>query len=161
APENPPQRALQNLDQGNIAGFVNSNGTLTAVAQFSWVQNGQPNQYSVVFPDTYGLGKSWNTVSGGMIGRASCSQAQFTNASVITQSRASTGAGDTEATSPICAPPVLQPNATAFLGSVGTAESNNLVATGTASLAFLNQDLAVSNVTATTSGSCLGPTHAY
>lgn len=161
APENPPQRALQNFDQGNIAGFVNSNGTLTAVAQFSWVQPGQPNQYAVVYPDTYGLGSSWNTVSGGMIGNGDCSQAQFTSATVVTQSLASTCAGDTEATSPICAPPVLQPNATAFLGSVGTAESNNLTATGPASLAFLNQDLAVSNVTATTSGSCLGSSHAY
>ena len=36
---------LQAFDYGNIAGYVNSNGTLSMVAELSWVPSGQPNQY--------------------------------------------------------------------------------------------------------------------
>jgi hypothetical protein len=152
---------LQAFDSGNLAATMNSNGTMSLVAQLSWVPSGQPDQYGVTAPDTYGLGTSWNQVSGGLLGIGNCSQAQLANAEVITQVLASTCAGDTQTDSPVCAPPLFQPNASVFIGSTGTVETNNLTALGTPSLSFLNSDLAVSNITATSSGSCLGPSHAY
>jgi hypothetical protein len=152
---------LQPFDSGNIAGFVNSNGTLSVVAQFSWVPAGQPNQYATVFEDTYGLAANWSQVGGGLIGLGNCFQEQFTQTELVTQVLASTCPGDTLASSPVCAPPVLQPNVSVFTGALGTAETNNLTATGSASLSYLNSDLAVTNITSTTSGSCLGPSHAY
>ena len=79
----------------------------------------------------------------------------------MTQVAASTCAGDTTATSPTCPPPTLQPNASAFIGAVGTLETNNLTAIGSPSVSYPNADLAVTSMTATTSGGCLGPSHAY
>jgi hypothetical protein len=162
-PMPPPQRSggLKAFDTGNIAAYTNSNGMLSMVAELTWVPAGQPTQYSVVAPDTFGLNGNWSQVSGGLIGEGSCSQAQLTNAEIITQAEASTCPGDTDATSSICAAPVLQPNASAFEGGNGTVETNNLTATGTPSVSYPNADLAVTNLTATTSGSCLGPSHAY
>lgn len=159
----PQQRSggLQAFDSGNLAAAMNSNGTMSVVAQLSWVPNGQPNQYAITANDTYGLASSWNQVSGGLLGMGACSQAQLTNAEVITQVLASTCAGDTQAGSSVCAPPAFQPNGNVFVGSTGTVETNNLTAIGAPSLSFLNSDLAVSNITATTSGGCLGPSHAY
>ena len=162
---NPPQRSggLQAFDIGNIAAYTNSDGTLSMVAELSWVPSGQSNQYLLKgVPDTFGLNGNWSQVSGGLIGFGACSQAQFTNAEVITQTVASTCVGDTDATSPTCAPPTLQPNASAFVGSNGTVETNNLTSIGgTPSVSYPNSDLAVASMTATTSGSCLGPSHAY
>jgi len=152
---------LQAFDYGNIAAFANSNGTLTLVADLSWVPNGQPTQYSVVSADTYGLAGAWSQVSGGLLGLGSCSQAQLANAEVATQIATSTCPGDTQTLSPVCAPPTLQPNASVFIGSTGTVETNNLTAIGTPSLSYPNTDLAVTNITATTSGTCLGPSLAY
>ncbi len=159
----PPPRAggLQAFDFGNVAGTINANGTLTMVAQLSWVASGQPNQFAVVDNDKFGLATHWNAVSGGLLGEGNGSQAQFTNAEVFTQAVASTCAGDTDATSPVCAPPTLQPSATAFQGGTGTVETNNLTAIGAPSLTFLNSDLVVANVRARTSRNCLGPSHAY
>jgi hypothetical protein len=48
-----------------------------------------------------------------------------------------------------------------FIGGTGTVETNNLTAVGTPSLSYLNTDLVVTNITGTTSGSCLGPSHIY
>jgi len=160
---NPPQRpgGLQAFDYGNIAGFANSNGTLSMVTEISWLPSGQPNQYAVVANDTTGLVGNWTAMSGGLLGMGGGSQAQLTNAQVVTQVLTSTCLDDTQAGSPICAPPLLQPNGTVFLGGTGTVETSNLIALGTPTLNYLNSDLDVSNITATTSGACLGTTHAY
>lgn len=152
---------IQAFDAGNVAGYVNSNGTITMVAQLSWVPNGQPNQYAVVANDTFGLGANWSAVSGGMLGMGGGSQAVFTNASMFTQAVGSTCRGDIDGTSPVCAPPLLQPNVTAYVGGTGTVETNNLTAITTPSVDYPNADLVVSNLLATTSGSCLGTSHAY
>jgi hypothetical protein len=159
----PQQRpgGLQAFDYGNIAGYANSNGTLSMVAELSWVPSGQPNQYAVVASDANGLAGNWTAMSGGLLGLGDGSQAQLTNAEVVTQILASTCAGDTQPGSPLCAPPTLQPNASVFIGGTGTVETNNLTAIGTPSLSYLNTDLAVTNITGTTSGSCLGPSHVY
>lgn len=162
-PTSPQQRTggLQAFDSGNIAAFANGNGTLTIEAAITWVPPGQPNIYSTVGPDTYGLTGNWSQVSGGFLGEGACSQAQLTNAEVITQVLASTCVGDTQAGNPACAPPLLQPNATVAIGGNGTVETSNLVPIGQPSLSYLNSDLVVSNQTSTTSGNCLGPSHAY
>ncbi len=159
----PPQRSgsLKAFDYGNIAGYANSNGTLTMVAELSWVPSGQPNQYSVVANDTNGLIGNWTAMSGGLLGFGGGSQAQLTNAEVVTQVLAATCGNDTQPGSPICAPPLLQPNGSVYVGGTGTVETNNLTAVGTPTLNYLNSDLQVSNVTATTSGTCLGPSLAY
>jgi len=157
------QRAggLQAFDSANISGTVNSNGTMTMVAAISWVKSGQPNQYAVVADDTYGLNGNWTQVGGGLLGMGNCTQAQFTNAEVVTQVLASTCAGDTQAGSAVCAAPVLQPNASSFEGAIGTLETNNLLSVGSTSLTYLNSDLAIANLIGTTSGTCSGPSTAY
>ena len=152
---------LQAFDYGNIAGYSNSNGTLSMVAELSWIPSGQPNQYAVVANDANGLTGQWTAMSGGLLGLGNGSQAQLSNGEVVTQVLAATCTGDTQAGSPICTPPTLQPNGTVYVGGTGTVETNNLTAVGTPTLAYLNPDLEVSNVTATTSGGCLGPSHAY
>ena len=96
-------------------------------------------------------------MSGGLLGLGNGSQAQLTNAEVVTQVLASTCAGDTQAGNLICAPPILQPAGSVYVGGTGTVETDNLTAVGVPTLSYLNSDLEVSNVTATTSGSCLGP----
>jgi hypothetical protein len=158
------QRAggLQAFDSANIAGIVNGDGTLSMVAEISWVPSGDPNQYAVVgVGDTYGLTGNWNQIGGGLLGIGNCSQAQFTNAEVVTQILASTCAGDTQAFSAVCAPPTLQPNANFFTSALETLETNNLTQVGTPSLTYLNSDLVITNITGTTTGNCLGPSHAY
>jgi len=152
---------LQAFDFGNIAATA-TGGMLGMVASLSWVAPGQPNTYAVVAADAFDLGNNWNAVGGGLLGINNCAQAQFTNAEVVTQVATSTCAGDTSATSPTCAPPTLQPNASAFVGTLGTVETNNLTAIGgSPSVSYPNSDLAVTSMTATTSGNCLGPSHAY
>jgi hypothetical protein len=154
---------LKNFDQGSVAGFVMGNGKLSIVASMSWVAPGQPTYYATTVADTYGLAGNWSSVGGGILGFDNCGQAQFTNAEVVTQLAASTCQGDTDATSPVCAPPSFDDSAESFLANApqNTLESNNLTNIGQPTLAWPNADLAVSNVTATTSGSCLGPSHAY
>jgi hypothetical protein len=100
-------------------------------------------------------------VSGGLIGEGACTQAAFTNAELFTQVAASTCLGDIDATSPVCVPPTLQPHVSAFIGGTGTVETNNLTSIGTPSVTYLNSDLVVANIEASTSGSCLGTSHAY
>ena len=154
---------LQAFDFGNIATTV-AGGMLEMVARLSWVAPGQPDTYAVVAPDTNGLKSNWSYVGGGLIGFGGCSQAQFTNAEVVTQVAASTCAGDTTGTSPTCAPPTLQPNESAVLGSFGvngTKESNNLAVIGSPIVAYPNSDLAITSITATTTGGCLGHSQAY
>ena len=131
------------------------------VAELSWVQSGQPNQFAVVAPDMFGLAGQWTEMSGGLLGQGSGSEAVLTNAEVVTQVLAASCPGDTQAGSPICAPPVLQPNGEFYIGSNGTLETNNLISVDPATLNYLNPDLEVSNVTATTTGNCLGSGHAY
>jgi hypothetical protein len=81
-------------------------------------------------------------MSGGLLGLGGGSQAQLTNAEVITQVLASTCVNDTQADSPIFAPPTLQPNGTVFIGGTGTVETSNLTPTTIRpSLAYLNADL--------------------
>ena len=159
----PPQRTggLQAFDYGNIAAFANANGTLSMVADLSWVPDGQPNQFAVVSNDANGLVGNWTAMSGGLLGIGNGSQAQLTNAEVVTQVLTSRCVNDIQAGSPICAPPTLQPNGGVFLGGTGTVETSNLIAIGTPTLNYLNADLDVSNITATTSGACLGTSHAY
>jgi hypothetical protein len=152
---------IQAFDAGNVAGYVNSNGTITMVAQLSWVPNGNPNQYAVVATDNLGLAANWSAVSGSMLGMGGGSQAVFTNTEMFTQAVGSTCAGDIDGTSAVCPPPTLQPNATAYVGGTGTIETNNLTAITTPSVDYPNADLVVSNLLATTSGSCLGTSHAY
>jgi hypothetical protein len=48
-----------------------------------------------------------------------------------------------------------------YVGSNGTVETNNLISVAPATLNYLNPDLEVGNVTASTSGTCLGSGHAY
>jgi hypothetical protein len=158
----PSQRSggLQAFDYGNIAATVEG-GKLKMVAEISWVGSGDPNQFAVVDNDTYDMADSWSEVGGGLLGIGNCSEAQLTNAEVVTQVAASTCADDTTATSATCSPPQLQPNVSAFEGSIGTVETNNLVAIGSPSVAYPNVDLAISSLTGTTSGGCLGPSHAY
>jgi hypothetical protein len=151
---------LQAFDFGNIAATA-TGGMLEMVAALSWVAPGQPNTYAVVAPDSFSLANGWNAVEGGLLGYGACSQAQLTSAEVVTQVAASTCAGDTTATSPTCAPPTLQPNASASVGSIGTVETNNLTPIGSPSVGYPNTDLAVTSMTATTTGGCLGPSHAY
>jgi hypothetical protein len=152
---------IQAFDAGNVAGYINGNGTITMVAQLSWVPSGDPNQYAVVATDNLGLAANWSAVSGGMLGMGGGSQAVFTNTEMFTQAVGSTCAGDIDGTSAVCPPPTLLPNVTAYVGGTGTVETNNLTATTTPSVDYPNADLVVSNLLATTSGSCLGTSHAY
>jgi hypothetical protein len=158
----PSQRSggLQAFDFGNIAASTGG-GNVSMVASMSWVPSGQSNTYAVVAADAFDMASNWTNVGGGLIGLGACSQAQFASAEVVTQVAASTCANDTDATSSTCAPPTLQPNASAFVGALGTVETNNLTAIGSPSVAYANSDLAVTSITGTTSGSCLGPSHAY
>jgi hypothetical protein len=152
---------IRAFDSGNVAGYINSNGTVTMVAQLSWVPSGALNQYAVVASDTFGLAGNWSAVSGGMLGMGGGSQAVFTNTEMFTEAVGSTCAGDIDGTSAVCLPPVLKPNVTAYVGGTGTIETNNLTATTTPSVDYPNADLVVCNILATTSGNCLGTSHAY
>ena len=159
----PAQRAggLQDFDVGVVSATVNSNGTQTMTAQLSWLPSGQPNTYAVTATDSFDLAHNWSQVGGGILGMANCFQAQFTKAEVVTQVLASTCVGDTQADSPVCSGGTLTPDASASLGALGTIETNNLTSTDTPTVTYLNSDLAETSVLATTSGSCLGQSHAY
>jgi hypothetical protein len=157
----PRAAGLQAFDTGNVEGIINSNGTLSIVAQASWAAPGTASAYATNITDTFHMAGNWTSVGGGILGLQNCSQAQFKNAEVVTLVAASTCAGDTQASSPVCSGATFEANADSFIGSEGTIETNNLSNIGQPTLAWPNADLAVSNVTATTSGSCLGPSHAY
>jgi hypothetical protein len=159
----PQQRSggLQPFDFGNIAASITPEGNLALVAQLSWVPPGQPNTYSVITNDTFGLASNWTQVSGGLLGFGNGSQAQLTNAQVVTEVAASTCPGDSDATSSTCPPPTLQPNASAFIGGTGTVETSNLLRVGMPSVVFPNADLAVASLISSTTGNCVGAGHAY
>jgi hypothetical protein len=159
----PPQRSggLQAFDFGAVSATANSNGTQTMTAQLSWLPSGQPNTYAVTATDTFDLAHNWSQVGGGILGMANCFQAQFTDAEVVTQVLGSTCVGDTQAGSSVCAGTTLQPNVSVGISALGTIETNNLTNVGSPSVTYLNSDLAMSTVTGTTSGSCLGSSHAY
>lgn len=159
----PAQRAggPQAFDAGNVAVTITPSGKISMEGALTWVQSGQPNVYGVVAADSFELAQNWSQVSGGILGLGNCSQAQFTNAEAVTQIAMSTCVGDTQANSPTCAPPTMQPNSTVTTGGNGTVETSNLTATTIPSLSYLNSDLVISNQTSTTSGGCLGPSHAY
>jgi hypothetical protein len=160
----PPQQrsgGLQPFDFGNLAASITADGKLALVGQLSWVPPDQPNIYSVKTDDMFGLASNWTKVSGGVIGLGACSQAQFTNAQVVTEVAASTCPGDTDATGSTCPPPTLQPKVGAFIGGTGTVETNNLQPVGMPTVVYPNADLAVASLISSTSGNCVGAGHAY
>jgi hypothetical protein len=160
----PPQQrsgGLQPFDFGNLAASITADGKLALVGQLSWVPPGQPNIYLVKTDDMFGLASNWTQVSGGLLGLGSGSQAQLTNAQVVTEIAASTCPGDTDAPSPTCPPPTLQPNAGAFIGGTGTVETSNLQPVGMPTVVFPNADLAVSSLISSTTGNCVGAGLAY
>ena len=129
--ETPPMRStgLQPFDFVSIAGSVDvAKGTLGIVVQLSWIDPGQPNIYSRVGTDKYGLGANWITMDGAVLGLGNCSQAQFTETSVVTRLMASSCPGVTSPTSNTsgCPTPTLQPNVS-FENRTATAETNNLI----------------------------------
>jgi len=131
---------------------------LTLMGQLSWVPPGQTGVFMAVnYQDTYGLRSNWSKVSGGLLGFGNCSQARLTDAEVVTEIAASTCPGDTDATSSTCPLPTLQPNATAFVGAIGTVETSNLTAIGAPSVTYPNSDLAITFLVSSTSGTCLVP----
>jgi hypothetical protein len=161
----PPTRdtPLQPFDFVNIAGSVDAAaGTMSIVVQLSWVEPGWPNIYAQTGPDKFGLANHWLQFDAAVLGMGGCTQAQFTDASVVTRMLGSTCPGVTTATSSTAGCPVtpLEPNAK-FENRTATAETNNLIQLGTPSVSYLNPYLAVTNVTQTTSGSCVDPKHVY
>jgi len=161
----PPTRStgLHPFDFVSIAGSVDAAaGTLGIVVQLSWIEPGWPNIYSRVGTDSLGLAGNWLTLDGAVLGLGDCSQAEFTETSVVTRLMASSCPGVTSPTSNTssCPPPTLQPNVS-FENRTATAESNNLIQIGTPSVSYPNPYLAVTNTTATTSGACIDPKHIY
>jgi hypothetical protein len=155
---------LQPFDFVNIAGSVDAAaGTMSIVVQLSWVEPGNPNIYAQVGPDRFGLAGRWLQFDAAMLGMANCTQAQFTDTSVVTRMMGSTCPQVTSPSSSVsgCQPSVkLEPNAK-FENRTATAETNNLIQVGTPSVSYPNPYLAVTNVTQTTSGSCIDPKHVY
>ena len=161
----PPTRdtPFQPFDFVNIAGSVDAAaGTMSIVVQLSWVEPGWPNTYAQTGPDKYGLAGHWLQFDAAVLGLGDCTEAQFTDASVVTRMMGSTCPGVTSASSPTvgCPTATLEPNAS-FENRTATAETNNLIQLGTPSVSYPNPYLAVTNVTATTSGACIDPKHVY
>lgn len=155
---------LQPFDFVNIAGSVDAAaGTLSIVVQLSWVQPGFPNIYAQTGVDRFGLAGRWLSSDAAILGLGECTQAQFTNTSVVTRMMATTCPGVTSANSSFSACPValkLEPNAK-FENRTATAETNNLIQLGTSAVSYPNPYLAVTNVTQTTSGACIDAKHVY
>ncbi|HEX2735066.1 MAG TPA: hypothetical protein VHM70_25850, partial [Polyangiaceae bacterium] len=161
----PPPRAtpLQPFDFINIAGSVDAaTHTLKIEVELSWVPPGWPKYYVATGPDLYGLANRWLRADASILGAANASEARFTDTSLVTRLMVSTCPGVTSATSSTagCPAATLQPNAM-FTDSSVTAETNNLFQVGPAAVSYPNPYLAVTNVTATTTGSCLDPKHLY
>jgi hypothetical protein len=164
----PPPRStpLQPFDFVNIAGFIDAAGALNMEVELSWVPPGWPKYYQVSWPDTYGLANNWLHVDGAPLGGGDCSQAQFTDTSLVTRMMVSTCRGVTSANSSTagCPAATLQPNVTLEYQDASktvTGETNNLREIGVPQVSYPNPYLAVTNVTATTTGSCLDPKHLY
>ncbi len=162
----PPTRdtPLKPFDFVNIAGSVDAAaGTMSIVVQLSWVEPGWPNIYAQTGIDKYGLANHWFEFDAAMLGLGGCTEAEFEDdASVVTRLMGSTCPGVTSATSSTsgCPTDTLEPHAS-FENRKSTAETNNLLQIGTPSVSYPNPYLAVTNVTATTSGSCIDPKHIY
>jgi hypothetical protein len=163
--------ALQQGDFANVAGFAytaNGQALMAMVAQFSWVSsqdvqpvsetalpNRIPGLYAVVAPDQWGLAQGWTRVTGSLIGKVNGSQANFTNAQVLTRTAASNCPGDVSASGPTCpVQPALSATNVQYTTSAGpivTVESNNLTVTQAApGVIFPNRNLAVSTFLAST-----------
>jgi hypothetical protein len=173
--------ALQAGDFGNVAAYaytVNGNALLGMVAQFSWVSNQDiqpasetdlpnriPGLYSVVTPDQYGLAQAWTNVAGGFLGMDNGAQANFTNAEVMNLYAISDCQDDVSAAGPTCpGSPVLSSTNVQYQADATAAETNNLALVATPALAFPNNNLAVTEVLASTnSGACLSgvPNHLF
>lgn len=159
----PTQRAggLQPFDWGNVAGYVDeAAGTLTVVAAMSWIDPAEPYQYAVVTNDKFGLAGNWFRFDGDFIGMGNCTEATFTDTTMVGRLAASSCPGDVSATGPSCSGPNLEPNVS-IVASTVTAETNNLLEFVAPTLAYPNPDLAIANWTATTSGSCINPNHVF
>jgi len=161
----PPTRdtPLQPFDFVNIAGSVDAVAeTMSIVVQLSWVEPGSPNIYAQTGPDLFGLANHWLQFDASVLGMGGCTEAQFTDASVVTRMMGSTCPGVTSPTSSTfsCPAPTLEPNAS-FENRTATAETNNLIQLGTPTVSYPNPYLAVTNVTQTTTGSCVDPKHVY
>jgi hypothetical protein len=162
----PPKRRstpLQPFDYVNVAGSVDpTQGTMSIVMELSWVEPGMPNIYAQTGVDRYGLGNHWVEADAAILGFGDCSQAQFTNTSLVTRMMASTCPGVTTPTSSTigCPTATFQPNAK-FENRTATAETNNLIQLGTPTVSYPNPYLALTNLTATTSGQCIDPKHVY
>ncbi|MES1186597.1 MAG: calcium-binding EGF-like domain-containing protein [Myxococcales bacterium] len=155
---------LQPFDFVNIAGSVDAAaGTLSIVVQLSWVQPGFPNIYAQTGPDRFGLAGHWFSSDAAILGMGGCTQAQFTDTTVVTRMMGSTCPGVSSANSSFSACPAalkLEPNAK-FENRTATAETNNLIQLGTSAVSYPNPFLAVTNVTQTTTGACIDPKHVY
>ncbi len=140
-----PQRAggLKTGDYGIVSGYADPSAqSLIMLAQFSWVESGQPDAFILVAPDQFNLAKSWSQISGSVLGLGGGSEAVFTDTKVTTTLTTSNCVGDTSASSPICGSlPVLKPNVTVGQ-SWGSAEGNNLTEQGTATVTYPNANLA-------------------
>lgn len=162
----PPSRGtpLQPFDFVNIAGYVDATaGTLSIAVQLSWVQPGFPNIYAQTGPDRFGLAGHWLSSDAAILGQGGCSQAQFTDTTVVTRMIGSTCPGVTSEDSSFSACPAalkLEPNAK-FENRTATAETNNLTQLGSSVVSYPNPFLAVTNVTQTTTGACIDPKHVY
>jgi hypothetical protein len=151
-----------NFDSASVAGFIDQEtGNLDMVAQLSWTKPGDPTHYAVVTGDEFGLAPNWTQFDGEVVGMGCGGIATFTNTSVVTRMAVSSCPGDTQAGSPTCAPPDLQPNVTVGAGT-STGETSNLTAfAGAPAVSYLNNDLAIVNQSSSTSGMCIDPKHVY
>ncbi len=153
-------------DFADVAGYTykdpNGNSMIGMVAQTTWATVPQPNAtvvpaepvdvpglYAVVAKDVYGLsGGGWTSVTGDLLGEGGGSKATFGGQNgvggdgVITRVMASSCAGDTTASGPVCSSGVLSPSAVAITPNTITVETNNLTLAGTSPVTYFNQNLA-------------------
>ncbi len=158
--ETPPMRStgLQPFDFISIAGSVDvATGTMEIVVQLSSIDPGQPNIHQEVGTDKYGLGANRITMDGAALGSAivprhNRRRRAFDPFDGLLLSRRDQPTSNTSG----CPTPRLQPNVS-FENRTATAETNKLIQIGAPSVSYPNPYLAVTNVTATTSGACIDP----
>jgi len=158
---------LADFDYVNLAGFAYDDNSsppqhlIATVVQYSMVpdptatdplaQNQIPGLYAVVAPDI-GLAGHWFVTTGGIMGKADSSAANFTNGELLTTISASNCPGDTSATGVTCPslPALSDAGASTAYRCVGTctAESDNLSEIQAPGAAFPNRNLIVSQVLA-------------
>src|SRR5262249_41765457 len=93
----------------------------------------------------------WTRFDGAVLGQGNCSNAEFTNTWVDESLMVSSCPGDTPMGSPDCAGQTLQPNVSAQ-NATNTVETNNTTLVAPPTVGHLNDDLAVTNFTSTTTG---------